>query len=121
MRADLRFATREPWGVLVLDEASRIKNRETSLAQVFSQFTNDQFGVGLVCRWLKRYRPLAYTGSMSPTQRSQATDRFLQDDAQKVLVLSLRAGGVGLNLQSASYVFHLDRWWNPAIEEQADS
>ena len=37
------------------------------------------------------------------------------------MLLSLRAGGVGLNLQAASYVFHLDRWWNPAIEEQADS
>jgi hypothetical protein len=35
-------------------------------------------------------------------------------------VLSLRAGGVGLNLQEASYVFHLDRWWNPAIERQAE-
>jgi len=90
-------------------------------ALVFSQFTNQQFGVGLVCRWLKRYRPLAYTGSMSAAQRNQATDCFLQDDQHKVLVLSLRAGGVGLNLQSASYVFHLDRWWNPAIEEQADS
>jgi SNF2 family DNA or RNA helicase len=37
-----------------------------------------------------------------------------------VLVLSLRAGGQGLNLQEASYVFHFDRWWNPAIEHQAE-
>jgi len=35
-------------------------------------------------------------------------------------VLSLRVGGLGLNLQEASYVFHLDRWWNPATEAQAD-
>src|SRR5207244_1155517 len=39
----------------------------------------------------------------------------------KVLLLSLRAGGLGLNLQAASYVFHLDRWWNPAIEDQAEA
>ncbi len=90
-------------------------------ALVFSQFTDEQFGVGLVCRWLRRYRPLAYTGSMSPTRRNEVTDRFLRDREHKALVLSLRAGGVGLNLQSASYVFHLDRWWNPAIEGQADS
>ena len=38
----------------------------------------------------------------------------------KALVVSLRAGGVGLNLQEASYVFHLDRWWNPAVERQAE-
>ena len=36
------------------------------------------------------------------------------------MVISLRAGGVGLNLQQASYVFHLDRWWNPAVERQAE-
>ncbi|MBX3169622.1 MAG: DEAD/DEAH box helicase [Candidatus Eremiobacteraeota bacterium] len=90
-------------------------------ALVFSQFTDEQFGVGLVCRFLKDYRPLAYTGSMSAAQRNEATQRFLQDPRHKLLALSLRAGGVGLNLQSASYIFHLDRWWNPAIEEQADS
>jgi non-specific serine/threonine protein kinase len=37
-----------------------------------------------------------------------------------LLLLSLRAGGVGLNLTSASYVFHFDRWWNPAVETQAE-
>jgi Restriction endonuclease/Helicase conserved C-terminal domain len=38
-----------------------------------------------------------------------------------VLILSLRAGGQGLNLQDASYVFHFDRWWNPAVEQQAEA
>ena len=37
-----------------------------------------------------------------------------------MLILSLRAGGQGLNLQNASYVFHFDRWWNPAVERQAE-
>ena len=36
------------------------------------------------------------------------------------MIISLRAGGLGLNLQQASYVFHLDRWWNPAVERQAE-
>jgi len=36
------------------------------------------------------------------------------------MAISLRAGGVGLNLQEASYAFHLDRWWNPAVEKQAE-
>ena len=37
----------------------------------------------------------------------------------RVLVMSLRAGGLGLNLTNASHVFHFDRWWNPAVEDQA--
>jgi SNF2 family DNA or RNA helicase len=90
-------------------------------ALVFSQFTDEVFGVGLICRLLQAHRPLAYTGALTCAQRAAVTDRFLGDSSHKLLVLSLRAGGVGLNLQSASYVFHLDRWWNPAIEEQADS
>src|SRR3970040_427932 len=43
-----------------------------------------------------------------------------ENPTRKVLVLSLRAGGQGRNLQEASYVFHFDRWWNPAVENQAE-
>ena len=56
---------------------------------------------------------------MSAKQRSEVVRAFRTDERHKALILSLRAGGVGLNLQSASYVFHLDRWWNPAVEQQA--
>jgi SNF2 family DNA or RNA helicase len=47
-------------------------------------------------------------------------DRF-QDDPRgpQLFLLSLKAGGVGLNLTRASHVFHIDRWWNPAVENQA--
>ena len=107
----------------LLDIAQRMEVlvAEGHRALVFSQFTDENFGVGLICSVLGAHRPLAYTGALSPSQRAAVTDRFLSDPRHKLLVLSLRAGGVGLNLQSASYVFHLDRWWNPAIEEQADS
>lgn len=90
-------------------------------ALLFSQFTDQDFGVGLACRRLAAHRPLPYTGAMTAAQRSSTVDLFARNPDHRLLVLSLRAGGVGLNLQSASYVFHLDRWWNPAIEEQADS
>jgi SNF2 family DNA or RNA helicase len=46
--------------------------------------------------------------------------QFRADPTRTLLVLSLRAGGTGLNLQEASYVFHFDRWWNPAVERQAE-
>lgn len=90
-------------------------------ALIFSQFTDDTFGLGYVARVLAPFQPLVYTGSLSLSRRAEIVDRFLSDRRYKALLLSVRAGGVGLNLQAASYIFHLDRWWNPAIEDQADS
>jgi SNF2 family DNA or RNA helicase len=46
-------------------------------------------------------------------------DLFQADDGPPVLILSLKAGGVGLNLTAANHVIHYDRWWNPAVEDQA--
>ena len=57
---------------------------------------------------------------MSLDERSAVIERFKSRDEHKVMVISLLAGGLGLNLQEASYVFHLDRWWNPAVERQAE-
>ena len=89
-------------------------------ALVFSQYTSDASGVGAAVRCLRAFRPLAFTGGMSREERTAVVDRFRAAETHKVLVLSLRAGGLGLNLPEASYVFHLDRWWNPAIERQAE-
>jgi SNF2 family DNA or RNA helicase len=90
-------------------------------ALVFSQFTDAMFGVDAVAGALRAYRPLRYTGDMTPGARVGTVERFVGYPEHGALLLSLRAGGVGLNLQAASYVFHLDRWWNPASEEQAES
>jgi SNF2 family DNA or RNA helicase len=59
-------------------------------------------------------------GSSSKKQREEMIDRF-QNDPQgpPIMILSLKAGGVGLNLTRANHVFHFDRWWNPAVENQA--
>jgi len=57
-------------------------------------------------------------GGMSVGARSSLVDRF-QTGGLPVLLLSLRAGGTGLNLTAASHVVHYDRWWNPAVEDQA--
>lgn len=59
-------------------------------------------------------------GGTPPKRRQQFIDRFQADDGNvPVFILSLKAGGVGLNLTAANHVFHYDRWWNPAIENQA--
>ncbi|KAI8072853.1 SNF2 family N-terminal domain-containing protein [Gongronella butleri] len=55
-----------------------------------------------------------YNGSMNTTQRRNAFDLFVASPTNRVLLLSLKAGGVGLNLQCANHMVILDRWWNPA-------
>ena len=89
-------------------------------ALVFSQYTSDTSGVAAAARYLREFDPLTLTGDMPQHERTAVIDRFKTRDEHKVMVLSLRAGGLGLNLQEASYVFHLDRWWNPAVERQAE-
>ncbi|MDT7796625.1 MAG: hypothetical protein QOI78_58 [Actinomycetota bacterium] len=58
------------------------------------------------------------SGESSPGQRQDMVDRF-QAGEIPVFLLSLKAGGVGLNLTKATHVIHYDRWWNPAVEDQA--
>ena len=89
-------------------------------ALVFSQYTSDTSGVAAAVNYLREFNPLSFTGEMPQQDRVAVIDRFKTHDEHKALVLSLRAGGLGLNLQEASYVFHLDRWWNPAVERQAE-
>jgi superfamily II DNA or RNA helicase len=101
-------------------ERMEILADEGHRALVFSQYTDDQFGVAALARTLHDFNPLCYTGALSNRERDAVIRRFHEDEAHGALILSLRAGGVGLNLQDASYVFHLDRWWNPAVERQAE-
>jgi SNF2 family DNA or RNA helicase len=59
-------------------------------------------------------------GSTSKKQREEMIDRFQHDpQGPPIMILSLKAGGTGLNLTRANHVFHFDRWWNPAVENQA--
>ena len=58
-------------------------------------------------------------GGTPAEERDKLVARFQSPDGPSVFVLSLRAGGVGLNLTRANHVFHYDRWWNPAVETQA--
>jgi SNF2 family DNA or RNA helicase len=89
-------------------------------ALVFSQFADSSFGAAAIAERLRAFRPLLYTGAMSTAQRDAVVREFRENPAHGALVLSLRAGGQGLNLQDASYVIHFDRWWNPAVERQAE-
>ena len=89
-------------------------------ALVFSQYTNDASGVAAAADHLREFNPLVITGEVPLQERPSIIDSFKSSADRQVLIISLRAGGLGLNLQEASYVFHLDRWWNPAVERQAE-
>ncbi|HJN32796.1 MAG TPA: C-terminal helicase domain-containing protein, partial [Prochlorococcus sp.] len=69
-------------------------------------------------RW--RFEVPFLHGGTSKTERQAMVDRFQEDPrGPQLFLLSLKAGGLGLNLTRASHVFHVDRWWNPAVENQA--
>ena len=63
--------------------------------------------------------PLFFHGSLNVNQREEMINKFQTDTDTKVMILSLKAGGTGLNLTSATNVIHYDLWWNPAVEDQA--
>jgi non-specific serine/threonine protein kinase len=62
---------------------------------------------------------LILTGETAVAKRRQLVEDFQRDDGPPFFILSLKAGGTGLNLTAASHVIHFDRWWNPAVENQA--
>jgi len=62
---------------------------------------------------------LVLTGETEVRKRKDLVRRFQEDDDAPFFVLSVKAGGAGLNLTAASHVVHFDRWWNPAVENQA--
>ena len=68
---------------------------------------------------LRRIGPLLYHGKVPHRERTAILDRFKSDPTKHVLLMSYGTGSVGLNLQFTNYVFLFDRWWNPAIEDQA--
>jgi SNF2 family DNA or RNA helicase len=83
---------------------------------VFSQFVKH---LELVRQHLKANKiDFAYLDGSS-TDRKEQVERFNKDENLKVFLISIKAGGLGLNLTEADYVFILDPWWNPAVEAQA--
>src|SRR5262249_32676673 len=62
---------------------------------------------------------LVLHGETQVAKRKGLVRRFQEDESVPFFVLSVKAGGVGLNLTAASHVIHFDRWWNPAVENQA--
>lgn len=103
-----------------LDELSReiTENIGNHKALVFSQFLGM---LGLIREKLTELgvKFEYFDGSTSAVDREKAIQSFQKNDEVRVFLISLKAGGVGLNLTAADYVYIVDPWWNPAVEQQA--
>lgn len=103
-----------------LEELGReiTENISNHKALVFSQF------LGMLALIREKLKELGvdheyFDGSTSAIDREKAIQRFQNDENCRVFLISLKAGGVGLNLTAADYVYIVDPWWNPAVEQQA--
>lgn len=103
-----------------LEELGReiTENISNHKALIFSQF------LGMLGLIREKMKELGvdyeyFDGSTSATDREKAINRFQNDENCRVFLISLKAGGVGLNLTAADYVYIVDPWWNPAVEQQA--
>ncbi len=85
-------------------------------AIVFSQWVQS---LDRIAERLVRFRPLQYHGRIPSSKRDRVIQEFKEDPRCHVILMSYGAGAVGLNLQFCHYVFLFDRWWNPAVEDQA--
>ena len=94
-----------------------LANREKTL--VFSQYVETLQCLEQIIKKELGEAPLLYHGGLGQEKRSQIVNDFQNDPSSRILLISLKAGGLGLNLTAASRVIHYDLWYNPAVENQA--
>ena len=118
--AILNETDRYPNNSIKIDELAReiTENIGDHKALIFSQF------LGMLALIREKLKELDvkyeyFDGSTSAQERERAIQSFQNDDTCRVFLISLKAGGVGLNLTAADYVYIVDPWWNPAVEQQA--
>jgi non-specific serine/threonine protein kinase len=117
----------------ILNEAEKFENHSIKLEELAREITENighhkalvfsQF-LGMLALIRGKLEELGvkyeyFDGSTSAPDREKAIQAFQNDDETRVFLISLKAGGVGLNLTAADYVYIVDPWWNPAVEQQA--
>ena len=116
---DGAFAADESGKFLRLAELAEEISSRGEKALVFTQFREMCDPLATRLRDVFGRPGLVLHGATAVKQRQQLVGDFQRDDGPPFFVLSLKAGGTGLNLTAASHVIHFDRWWNPATENQA--
>ena len=117
----------------ILNESEKFPNHSIKLEEIGREITENigdhkalifsQF-LGMLALIKEKLKELEvdfeyFDGSTSAIDREKAIQRFQNDSNCRVFLISLKAGGVGLNLTAADYVYIVDPWWNPAVEQQA--
>jgi non-specific serine/threonine protein kinase len=117
----------------IMNETERLPNHSIKLEEIGRELTENisnhkalifsQF-LGMLALIKEKLKELEidfeyFDGSTSAQERERAIQHFQNDDKCRVFLISLKAGGVGLNLTAADYVYIVDPWWNPAVEQQA--
>jgi SNF2 family DNA or RNA helicase len=92
-----------------IGERSLLFTQFSEMGHLLHNYLRDQFGQEV----------FFLHGGSSKKKRDQMVEQFQSDDGPTMFILSLKAGGTGLNLTKANHVFHFDRWWNPGVENQA--
>jgi len=95
--------------IMIQDEKVLIFTQYTQMADMLVELIQKELLI----------TPLILKGDMSKKKRDEVVEQFQNDNRYKIFILSLKAGGVGLNLTAANHVIHYDLWFNPAVENQA--
>ena len=120
IQIDPEYFSERSGKVLRLEEMLEELVEEGDRALIFTQFS--QWGNMLKPYLEQKFKEevIFLYGSTPRLARQEMVDRFQNEpNGPKIFILSLKAGGTGLNLTRANHVFHVDRWWNPAVENQA--
>jgi SNF2 family DNA or RNA helicase len=116
---DDEWAERDSGKLARLREVVEVIAARQEKVLVFTQFREITSALSTFLESVFGRPGLVLHGETEVRQRQGLVRRFQEDEAVPFFVLSLRAGGTGLNLTSATHVIHFDRWWNPAVEDQA--
>ena len=113
------FIPKESGKFQLLEELCETIFEKRERILVFTQFREMTEPLSRFLKGIFHCDGLIIHGGVSAKKRTELVDKFQGEDYIPFMVLSIKAGGVGLNLTAANNVFHFDRWWNPAVENQA--
>jgi non-specific serine/threonine protein kinase len=116
---DGEFSSSNSGKFLRLKEICEMISEKQEKVLVFTQFKEITEPLSDFLQSIFGKRGLVLHGGTHVKNRSEIVESFQKDNGPPYFVLSLKAGGTGLNLTAASHVIHFDRWWNPAVENQA--
>ena len=116
---DGNFSSTDSGKFLRLKEICEIISEKQEKVLVFTQFKEMTEPLAEYLRSIFGKQGLILHGGTPVKKRPEMVEAFQKDEGPPYFVLSLKAGGTGLNLTAASHVIHFDRWWNPAVENQA--